>query len=88
MSHDFGVRKKSCFSNLQLKRFVEMRQRKRTSREIVCCTVTDPGFGQGGSSSDLPGKCVIWASEYNLGPQKWGGGKGGPGPRPLDPLLL
>ena len=25
-------------------------------------TATDPGFGQGGGSSDLPEKCVIWAS--------------------------
>ena len=41
---------------------------------------TDPGFGQGGPSSDPPEKCVIWASEYNLGPQKWG--VGGPRPRP------
>ena len=31
-------------------------------------TVTDPGFGQGGP----PKKYVIWASEYNMGPQKWG----------------
>ena len=31
----------------------------------------DPGFGQGeGASSDPPEKCIIWASEYNLGPQK------------------
>ena len=36
-------------------------------------SITDPGFGQGeGASSDLPKQCVIWASEYNLGPQKWG----------------
>ena len=42
--------------------------------------VTDPGFGQGGRdpSSNPPEKCVIWASEYNLGPQKWGAE--GPGP--------
>ena len=36
-------------------------------------------------------KCVIWASEYNLGPQKWGGGgvRGCPDPGPpLDPLLV
>ena len=32
----------------------------------------------GGGSSGPPEKCVIWASEYNLGPQIWG--PGGPGP--------
>ena len=31
-------------------------------------TVMDPGIGQG----DLPKKYVIWASEYNMGPRKWG----------------
>ena len=32
-------------------------------------------------------KGAIWASEYNLGPQKWGLGARAPGP-PLDPLLV
>ena len=33
-------------------------------------------------------KGAIWASEYNVGPRKWGlGGPGPPGP-PLDPLLI
>ena len=50
-------------------------------------SVTDPGFTRG-ASSGLPEKCVIWASEYNLGPQIWGpGGAWAPGPTPLDPLL-
>ena len=31
-------------------------------------------------------KGVIWSSEYSLGPQIWG--PGGPGPPPLDPLLI
>ena len=49
--------------------------------------VTDPGFGQGGgTSSDPPEKCIIWASEYNLGPQKWGE-RGAQAPVPQDPLL-
>ena len=34
-------------------------------------SVTDPGFGQGAQFWSAQ-KCVIWASEYNLGPQKWG----------------
>ena len=34
----------------------------------------------------LPEKCVIWASEYNLGPQIWGRG-GAQAPAPPDPLL-
>ena len=33
--------------------------------------VMDPGFARGGPSSGPPEKCVIWASEYNLGPQIW-----------------
>ena len=45
---------------------------------------TDPGFGRG-LSSDLPPpqKSIIWASEYNLGPQKWGvrGARTPPHPR-------
>ena len=36
----------------------------------------------GGPALIRPKKCVIWASEYNLGPQKWGvrGGPRPPGP--------
>ena len=44
-------------------------------------SATDREFRPRGASSDLPEKCVIWASEYNLGPQKWGG-RGGRAPPP------
>ena len=50
---------------------------------IFGIAVTDPGFDQGGPSSGPPEKLpkmVIWASEYNLGPQNGGGGPGPPGP--------
>ena len=53
---------------------------------IVHVPVTDPRFAKGGGSSGPPEKCVIWASEYNMGPQKWGvrGARGSPLDPPTD----
>ena len=50
------------------------------------CTAADPGFARGGPALVRPKKRVIWASEYNLGPQIWGAG--GRAPSPPDPLLM